>query len=188
MSRIMTYGLAVVLTAVAVVGAGPRGFSEAAPPDRAGGPSKAVFEGAFIDLADGWGAARACAEFGDSVECFRTEPELLAAHPELVADIAFRLDSAVMPASACSSSLRLYRSTGYGGSALFLTTRSVVQNLSSFGFDNDTSSYRVGACSAAFYSGANLSGSQYPGSTGANASASSMASGWDNVVSSVIIF
>jgi len=37
-----------------------------------------------------------------------------------------------MPTSACSSSLRLYRSTGYGGSALFLTTRSVVQNLSSF--------------------------------------------------------
>lgn len=187
MNRFMMYSFAVVLTAVAVAGAGPSGVVEASPSDRAGDPSKAVFEGAIIDLADGWGAAGACAELGDGVACFRTEPELLAAHPELVADVAFGVDSAVA-AAACSSSLRLYRSTGYGGSALYLTTRSVVQNLSSFGFDNDTSSFRVGACSAALYSGANLSGSQYPGSTGANVSASSMAGGWDNVVSSVIIF
>lgn len=177
MNRFMMGRLAVVLTAVAVAGAGPSGLVEASPPDRAGGPPGALFAGAVIDLADGWGSAHACAELGDSVECFRTEPELLAAHPELVAGVAFGVDSGVVAAAACSSSLRLYRSTGYGGSALYLTTRSVVQNLSSFGFDNDTSSYRVGACSAAFYSGANLSGSQYPGSTGANASASSMAGG-----------
>jgi len=188
MNRFMIYRLAVVLTAVAVAGTGASGLVEATPSDRAGGPSKAVFEGAVIDLADGWGSAGACAELGKSVECFRTESELLAAHHELVADLAFGVDSGVVAAAACSSSLRLYRSTGYGGSALYLTTRSVVQNLSSFGFDNDTSSYRVGACSAAFYSGANLSGSQYPGSTSANASASSMVGGWDNVVSSVIIF
>ncbi len=188
MNRFTTYRLVVVLTALAVAGAAPSGLAEASPSGRAGDASEAVFGGAVIDLADGWGSAGACAELGDSVECYRTEPELLAAHPELVADVAFGLDSGVVAAAACSSSLRLYRLTGYGGSALYLTTRSVVQNLSSFGFDNDTSSYRVGACSAAFYSGANLSGSQYPGSTGANAAASSMAGGWDNLVSSVIIF
>lgn len=188
MNRFMIGRLAVVLTAVAVAGTGASGLVEASPSDRAGGPSGAVFEGAAIDLADGWGEARACAELGERMECFRNESELLAAYPELLAEPRFGVDSGAVAAAACSSSLRLYRSTGYGGSALYLTTRSVVQNLSSFGFDNDTSSYRVGACSAAFYSGANLSGSQYPGSTAANASASSMAGGWDNMVSSVILF
>ena len=188
MSRFMMYKFAVVLAAVAVAGAGPSGLVEATAPDQAGDPSQAVLEGRVVDLADGWGSVGACAELGERVECYRTEPELLAAHPELVAGVAFGVGSGMVAASSCSSSLRLYRSTGYGGSALYLTTRSVVQNLSSFGFDNDTSSYRVGACSAAFYSGANLAGSQYPGSTGANASASLMAGGWDNVVSSVIIF
>lgn len=188
MNRFMTYSLTVMLAAVAAAGPGSSALAEASPSGLAGDPSEALLAGAVIDLADGWGSAGACAELGDSVECYRTEPELLDAHPELVAEVAPRVNTEVVAAAACSSSLRLYRSTGYGGSALYLTTRSVVQNLSSFGFDNDTSSYRVGACSAAFYSGANLSGSQYPGSTGANASASSMAGGWDNVVSSVIIF
>jgi len=64
----------------------------------------------------------------------------------------FRVSSeAVVAASAPSSSLRLYRSSGYAGGALYLTTRSVVHDLSSFGFDNDTSSYWVGACSSACY-------------------------------------
>jgi len=186
MIRFLTHTTTVILATVFL--ASGVGSPAVASSDREGDPSRAVFEGTSIDLAAGWGPAAACAELGYAVECFRTERQLLVAHPELVAEVAPTVNTEVMPASACSSSLRLYRSTGYGGSALYLTTRSVVQNLSSFGFDNDTSSYRVGACSAAFYSGANLSGSQYPGSTGANASASSMASGWDNVVSSVIIF
>ena len=66
-------------------------------------------------------------------------------------------------------------------------TLTVVLNLSTYGFDNDTSSYRVGACASTFWAGASGSGSVYPGPTGANASASSMLSGWNNVVSSVYI-
>jgi hypothetical protein len=76
----------------------------------------------------------------------------------------------------------------FAGSVLYLSTRYLAINLSTYGFDNDTSSYRVGACAAAFYAGANLSGAQFPGSTGAYASAPTMLTGWDNVVSSVIIF
>ena len=67
MNRFMMGRLAVVLTAVAVAGAGPSGLVEASPPDRAGGPPGALFAGAVIDLADGWGSAHACAELGDSV-------------------------------------------------------------------------------------------------------------------------
>jgi hypothetical protein len=93
----------------------------------------------------------------------------------------------ITPLAACSSSLRLYRSTSYGGAVLQLTTRNTYINLSGYGFDNDTSSYKVGACSAGFYDGSGGGAPTYPGSTGANASATSMVSGWDNRVSSVYI-
>ncbi|MEN9504566.1 MAG: hypothetical protein RI958_492 [Actinomycetota bacterium] len=187
MSRIRV-GRAIAVLAVVLVASGSGAPARADRQGSAGDPSKATFEGSVVDLAVGWGQAAACAEVGVAVECYRTEAELLVAHPELVAGAVLSANREVVAASSCSSSLRLYRSSGYAGSALYLTTRSVVHNLSSFGFDNDTSSYRVGACSSAFYSGANLSGSQYPGSTGAYASASGMVGGWDNVVSSVIIF
>ena len=151
-------------------------------------PSKSRFEGHTIDLSEGWGDAAACAEFGDVVDCYRTEDELLDVHPDLVSEAAMADGAGPQAlASSCSTTLRLYRDTGFSGSVLHLSTLGVVHNLSSYGFDNDTSSYKVGACSASFYSGANAGGSVYPGSTSANSSASSMLSGWNNVVSSVYI-
>lgn len=141
----------------------------------------ATFEGTTIDLQEGWGAARACTSDGTSTTCYRSE----AAMDRATAEAARSIE--ITPFAACSSSLRLYRSTSYGGSVLQLTTRGTVINLSGYGFDNDTSSYRVGACSAGFYDGSGGGAPTYPGSTGANASATSMVSGWDNRVSSVYI-
>jgi hypothetical protein len=43
----------------------------------------------------------------------------------------------------------------------------------------------VGACAAHLYSG--IQSGLYPGNTAANAQASSMQSGWDNTISSVLI-
>lgn len=188
MIRFLIQKTTVVLAAV-VVALGAGGPADAVQ-GSVGDPSHAVFEGEVIDLAERWAEAGACAELGVVVECFRTEAELLASHPELAAaqvSIA-RSEATATAASSCGSSLRLYRLTGHSGGTLYLTTRLVGHNLSSYGFDNDTSSYTVGACSSAFYSGSNLGGSQYPGSTGAYASASAMVSGWNNVVSSVIIY
>jgi len=186
-----TTATAVAIAVLVSVGWGGPSFA-AETPGFGGDPSRAVFEGEIFDLAEGWGAAAACAELGVVVECFRSETELLRAHPELDGDDASHVTSeaatASVAASSCSSSLRLYRLTGHSGGALYLSTRLVGHNLSAYGFDNDTSSYTVGACSSAFYSGANLGGSQYPGSTAAFASATSMVSGWNNVVSSVMIF
>lgn len=70
---------------------------------------------------------------------------------------------------------------------LSLSTRYTAINLAPYGFDNVTSSYKVGACRSGFYDGSSGGGSIYPGSTGAGAQAASMASGWDNRVSSVVI-
>jgi hypothetical protein len=141
----------------------------------------ATFEGSTIDLQEGWGAARACTSGGTSTTCYRSE----AAMDRATAVAARSIE--ITPFAACSSSLRLYRSTSYGGSVLQLTTRNAYINLSGYGFNNDTSSYRVGACSAGFYDGSGGGAPTYPGSTGANASATSMVSGWDNRVSSVYI-
>jgi hypothetical protein len=166
-----------------------------APPAMPGNPSEAVFEQRELELGESWGDATACIELGDHTECFRTEQQLLAAHPQYGAtdrtttstETVAAATGAVTPSATCSSPLRLYRLTGFRGGTLVLTTRGVVMNLSTYGFDNDTSSYRVGACASTFWSRASGSGSLYPGPTGACTSAPSMSSGWNNVVSSVYI-
>ena len=68
---------------------------------------------------------------------------------------------------------------------LYLTTRQLVLNLSSYGFDNVTSSYKVGACATSFYSLSNAGGGWF--SRAAFAQSTSMPAGFNNVVSSVYI-
>lgn len=87
---------------------------------------------------------------------------------------------------ACTPSVRLYSGANHSGSLLNVTAQYTFVNLSSHGFDNITSSYRIGGCNAGLYGGAN-GASPYPGNTSAGVSASSMLSGWDNAVSSVYI-
>jgi hypothetical protein len=161
-----------------------------------GTPFEAIFEQGELKLAESWGDATACIELGDHTECFRTEQQLLAVHPDYGATGGatksgeMKVGAAIgaaTPSATCSSPLRLYRLTGFKGGTLVLTTRGVVLNLSTYGFDSDTSSYVVGSCASTFWSGASGSGSVYPGPTGACTSASSMSSGWNNVVSSVYI-
>jgi len=139
----------------------------------------AEFEGGTIRLADGWGEATACHQDDADVRCYRSEAEMDRA--EVLADPAPGL------LASCSSSLKLYRSTGQSGGVLQLTQRGVNLNLATFGFSNDTESYRVGACSARFYDATSGTGTSYPGWTGAFASSSWMLSGWANRVSSVRI-
>jgi hypothetical protein len=157
--------------------------SAAAP---ASGVSIASFEGGYLDLRNGWGEATACTSDGATTECFRTEKELDrylidAASPDPTQTLAISIQA------VCSTTLRLYANTSFGGTVLALSTRGTFVNLSAFSFDNVTSSYRVGACSSTFYDGANGGAPTYPGSTVAGASAASMLAGWDNRISSVYI-
>ena len=138
----------------------------------------AYFEGDVIDLSEGWGEATACTSDGATTLCFRTEAEMDEETGEFPGAEGLL---------ACTSSLRLYRSTSYGGGVLQLTSQFTYINLSLYSFDNDTSSYKVGACDSYFYDGANGGTPLYPGTTTASSSATSMASGWDNRVSSVYI-
>lgn len=171
--RSLKLALAAIAVASVPAATSPQAAT-AAPPSEA--PVMAEFEGRTINLAEGWGDATACTSNGASTRCYRTEAEMDAAEPGDAVEMA-----------SCSSSLRLYSSTGYGGSVLALSQRGTYINLWTYGFDNVTSSYKVGACSSTFYAGAYGGTPVYPGYTGAWASASSMLSAWNNRVSSVYI-
>lgn len=136
----------------------------------------ASFEGRLIRLADGWGEAQACTSDGISTRCYRSEQEM---------------DAAEAPTNsrsmlACTPSVRVYRLSGWSGGILEITTHFVVTSLSPYGFDNDTSSYRIGSCNSTLYD-TTTGGGAYPGNTAAGASASSMLAGWDNRIGSVYI-
>lgn len=145
----------------------------------------ASFEGRTINLADGWGEAVACTTDGQSTTCFRSEADMDAYLVSTAAPESPAGDESVL--AACSTSLRLYDGTNYATPVLSLSSRGVWTNLSSYGFDNRTSSYRVGACAAYFAENASGGGTWYPGNTAAGAQAASMLSGWDNRVSSTYL-
>lgn len=156
--------------------------AHAAPPAEQKPSMIASFEGRSIQLADGWGDARACAsDDGVTARCYRSEAEMEAAEG------GWSPERTSATASACAlPGVRLYRGTSMGGGVLQLTAQFTVIDLAPYGFDNDTSSYRIGVCSARFYD-SNAGVTAYPGNTNAGASATSMLSGWDNRVSSVYI-
>lgn len=137
----------------------------------------ATFEGRSIRLDRGWGEAEACWSDERATRCYRSEAEmdraeLNATGPGLLAD--------------CSTTLRLYSSASFGGSVLALRERQRIVSLADLGFNNVTSSYRVGACAAEFFD-TTSGGTAYPGNTNAGVSSTSMSSGWDNRVGSVFI-
>jgi hypothetical protein len=151
----------------------------AATAERSG--SLAWFEDHWIDLAVDWEDATACDVRPTGTVCFRTEKEMNTAARHAAAS------AQVGTMSMCGSSLRLYDGISYTGTVLALGTRGVPINLSGYGFDNITTSYKVGGCDTEFYSAPNLGGSSYPGITSAGAQSATMAAGWNNLVSSVYI-
>jgi hypothetical protein len=130
------------------------------------------------------GAESACFvwESHGLAECFASEKEL----DSRLAELREGESDAFSMLAQCSTGLRLYDGTGYSGSVLVILDRLLWINLSNYGFDNRTSSYKVGACSSYLAENASGGGSWYPTSaTQAWDQASSMQSGWSNRVSSV---
>ena len=90
----------------------------------------------------GWDGARACQTDGIETTCYDTEAEMLAAIGVSATSAATPSGTSGLKRAACGSYLRLYTGTNYTGSVLALTTQFAVLNLSSYGFNNVTSSYR----------------------------------------------
>lgn len=165
-------------TVVAALGLFPSVRANAAPSN---GGVLATFEGRTINLAQSWGAATACTSDGVTTQCFRSVEEMDTSVASAVTT------GSVVALATCTTALRLYSGTSYSGTVLQLSSRLSTINLSTYGFDNITSSYQVGACGSTFYDGASGVAPTYPGPTGANAASASMLTGWDNRVSSVYI-
>ncbi len=177
----------------------------AAPASAAPGSDGSVSSGAgttarygdrVIDLARGWEGAGACVVWPDKLdmpECFDTEAQMNRRIDQLESELATAsvgISSGTTATSgwSCASYLRLYDGTWYTGAVLYLRGRWQWFNLADYGFDQRTSSYRIGACSARFADWRNGGGSWYPTSlTEAYDVASTMLSGWDDDVSSVYI-
>ena len=150
-------------------------------------PSIAGFYGSFIDLRSGWGQAVACATDGIETQCFLTEQELDQYLAPSIGSSAMLALGGVGIQAVCSTTVRLYSGTFFGGTVLAISIRASVVNLSTWSFSNVTSSYQIGSCPATFYDGANAVPPVYPGGTLAGASATVMWTGWDNRVSSLYI-
>lgn len=188
-------GVAVLLLAAWVVPAhaGPDGPTTA--PE--GRPAIATFEGRSIDLSQDWEEARACLVWrqGGVLECFRTPQSLDARMAQLSPERQRGPDSPdateTMSYStssfSCSSSLRLFDYSYYGGRQLSFWDRGFWQNLSDFGFEDRTSSYAVGGCYAHLAEHAWGGGWWYPGPTYPYAGEPVMYAGWSNTISSIYI-
>ena len=148
--------------------------------DRTG--TKAWFGDHWLDMSKSWESATACAVDDSGAVCFTTEAEM----DTYLAPTTTAVASAVAPAVVCPTSMRLYDGASYTGAVLYLTSQYTILNLGNYGFNNMTTSYKIGACSSYFYSSANGGGSLYPiGYTTAYDQYPTMLVGWNNAVSSV---
>ena len=85
-----------------------------------GDPAHAIYGDKIIDLSQGWQGAGACIELGTETRCYDTQDELEAHHPEYTTPAGKAGSGARAAALLACTALRLYPSTGYGGTPLSL--------------------------------------------------------------------
>lgn len=131
----------------------------------------AVYGGRIIDLANNWEGARACLVWSDAIdtpECFDTEEEMDRRIVELekmtgdVAAVEVFGGGVAASGTSCSGYLRLYDGSFYTGAVLYIRGRFQWFDLASFNFNQRTSSFKIGPCSAYFADFAGGGGAWYP--------------------------
>ncbi len=179
--------LAIALTMAAL---SPVGQAVAAPSAKAQGTT-AQFEGRIIDLSTDWGGAQACLiSSQEGNQCFRTSQAMEAREKQLGLGHDRQPSGGAVTAAyaySCSSPLRLYDYSYYGGRQLSFWDRGFWQNLWDYGFDNQVSSYIVGACYVWLAGGPYGSGNFYGGPTYPWAGEPWIPYDWDNVISSLYV-
>jgi hypothetical protein len=148
----------------------------------AGGDAMASYEGGTLDISQGWGTATVCVVARTGNECFTT-------YAEYVAWMSSKLggDLQLEPDTSCSTGLDLYQNIDYGGDELILKTEDVWINLSTYSFSDETSSFKVGACSVDMNDSNNGGGNFYPGPTSSGSDVSWIGSVWNDRIASVLI-
>ena len=140
----------------------------------------AGFEGRRIDLATNWEQAQACVVLRQAglVECFRTLAQAQARADTITPQFA-------AAGYSCSYPLRIFEHSNYGGRQLLFFDRGYWQNLPDYGFNDQLSSYIVGACYTYLAEHVGGGGAFYPGPGWAWSGVPWLQAGWDNRVSSI---
>ena len=145
----------------------------------------ASYNGATIDLSQGWGTATICVVAPSGTNCFANQHDYQAwtdAQPKTSASLL------AATTSSCSSGFQLYENIDYGGRELIIYDESIWINLSNYSFNDIVSSYKVGACAVSMTDAANGSGNVYPGATSPGSDVSWIGSAWNDRVSSVYVW
>lgn len=156
----------------------------------------ALFNGEVIDMSKSWEGATTCVVAPDILayaECFSSDSARDSRLQQL--GIAEMFEERPAPEGAsfafasCSSYLKLYNGYNYSGSSLWLSTRGLWLNLSSYGFNQKASSYKVGGCSSIMADYSNGGGAWISTSLTQAWDVDAVISGsWNNDVSSVYIY
>ncbi|NNE73211.1 MAG: hypothetical protein HKN26_06080 [Acidimicrobiales bacterium] len=156
----------------------------------------ALYNGTIIDMAADWEDAEACLvrpDVLDMPECFDSVEQLEARSAELIDEHGpvrgFSTRRGKSSFANCATKLWLYDGAYGTGAKINFQLRNQWINLSSYGFNQKTSSYHIGGCNATFHDYANGGGGLYPtNQTQAWDGSPGMAAGWNNDVSSVRIY
>ncbi len=156
------------------------------------GPEIASYNGTSINLANGWGTATDCVVWHSAgiVKCFDSSTQLHAWQVQYAPGGLTPVQAAPMavtPLVTCSTPLNLYADAGYGGIHLVFYDRGYWQNLTNYGFNDQMSSFIVGACSSHLAENTNGGGYWYPGNTNAGSAVSYVGAAWNDRVSSIYI-
>lgn len=152
----------------------------------------ATYKGRFIDLSRDWGTAHACAVLSvTDIRCFDSQGELERtlnrAHVSTTSGAQLRpltIDAYCLNRSDLW--LILYDTSNFGGNSVSFRDTGTWFNLSSYSFDNVTSSWKNNTyCDATAAQNADGGGSLL--TLAARSQATSMPTGWDDVISSVEI-
>ena len=191
---------ALILIAPAAAAVEPNGdepaHEQTATVDEPGGVAGlAIHNGSLIDLSKGWNGATTCIVIPDALtlaECFDSDGERDERLTELGLSDRFADVSAPEGAgfafASCSSYLKLYDGYNYSSTSLWLSTRQIWTNLSTYGFNQRASSYRVGGCSTYMADYSNGGGAWISTSLTQAWDVDAVISGsWNNDISSVYI-
>jgi len=143
----------------------------------------ASYYGGTLNLAESWGGAAVCAVTATGTFCFSSQ----ANYVSWLANTTALTEAGLSPNLNCSSALELFSGTKYTGTELSIFDEAVWINLSTYGFGDETKSYKVGACQASMASAANGGGTIYPGPMTAGTDAPSMESGWADRIESAYV-
>jgi len=149
----------------------------------------ATYKGRIIDVSRDWGGAKACAVLSEhDVRCYASEAEQWRDLAKLrrPVDAELLLLEDVYCLNRTDLFLILYENTSFGGSSLSLAVADVWHNLSSFSFDDITSSWKNNTyCDVTAATGTSGGGSQT--TLGSRSQSSDVGSTWNDTFSSVKI-